>query len=308
MSKAPPLSLLEKTLIVQTVTWVKTVNDAKPAGAPPSYPKLADIDSSSLFRRIRQGLQPMPWAPPTQRGYPAYELIENARSRQRIVLDGAVTGADSIWLDGAKWHRRASESDGRTHYLSFGRWPLTYKLSAQDVPRWQSLPADLDEGSGHDVLRFPDGRLVSKDMVRRTRDDVVTQWWLQCISPLNERLYLHSERQPLDDPDHFLPTFVHRSLAGTPQVFVCPLRQGPTLLFQVVTDPWTSITRYVALRTEASHDPAAWLSRFDAGESPLDFLPRLGAWQVFEIDAGGEPWSSWRTDRREWLLPVAPTV
>ena len=247
----------------------------------------------------------MPWAPPTQHGQPAYELIENARGRHRVQLDTDIGGAESVWLDGAKWRRWDSDAAGRVHHLSFGRWPLTYRLSAHDAKRWRPLPADIDEGSGHDVVRFADGRLVSKDLVRRTRDDVVTQWWLQCISPLNERLYLHSERQPLDDPDRFRPTLVHRSSAGAPQVFVCPLRQGPTLFFPLVSDPWTRITRYVALRIEAGPDPTAWLSCFDEGRSPLDFLPRLGAWQVFEIDAGGEPWSAWRTDHPEWLQPVA---
>ena len=305
MSKAPPFSLQEKTLIVQTVTWVKTVNDAKPAGAPPSYPKPVDIDSSALFKRIRQGLQPMPWAPPTRHGQPAYELIENARGQHRVVPEGDMTAGDSIWLDGAKWHRWASEPDQRVHYISFGRWPLAYRLHAYDAPRWQSLPADIDAGSGHDVVRFPDGRLVSKDLVRRTRDEVIALWCLQCVSPLNERLYLGSERQPLDDPDHFRPSIVHRRAAGVAQVFVCPLRQGPTLFFPLTTDPWTRITRYVALRSETNHDPSAWLSHFDAGESPLDFLPRMGAWQVFEIDAQGEPLSAWRTDRSELLLPVA---
>ncbi len=304
MSKVPPLGLHEKTLIMQTVTWVKTVNDAKPAGAPPSYPKQADIESSALFKRIRLGLPPMPWAPPTQRGYPAYELIENARGRHRVVPDGDVGATGNIWLDGAQWRRRASEAGSRVHYLSFSRWPLAYRLSALDAPRWSSLPADLDDGSIHDVVRFPDGRLVSKELVRRTRDDVVTQWWLQCLSPLNECLYLRGERLPLDDPDHFRPTLVHRSVDGIARVFVCPLRQGPTLFFPLVTDPWTRITRYVALRSDAGHDVDAWLARFDAGDSPLDFLPRVGAWQVFEIDAEGEHWSAWRTDRREWLLPV----
>lgn len=54
MSKAPSFNPQEKTLIMQTVTWVKTVNDAKPAGAPPSYPSQTDIDSSALFKRIRR--------------------------------------------------------------------------------------------------------------------------------------------------------------------------------------------------------------------------------------------------------------
>jgi len=305
MSRVPPLSLHEKTVIMQTVTWVKTVNDAKPAGAPPSYPSQMDIDSSALFKRIRLGLPPMPWAPPTQRRHPAYELIENARGRHRVQPDAENFDTDGISLDGAQWHRLASETGGRTHYLSFGRWPIAYRLTGQDAPRWTSLPADVDEGPGHDVVRFADGRLVPKELIRRTRDEVVTQWWLQCVSPLNERFYLHAERQPLDDPDHFRPTQVHRNVDGVPQVFACALRQGATQFFPLVRDPWTRVTRYVALRTEPGHDVAAWLSRFDAGESPLDFLPRAGAWQVFEIGADGQPWSAWRTDRREWLLPVA---
>ncbi len=306
MLKMPPLSPHDKTTIMQTVTWVKTVNDAKPAGAPPSYPSQADIDSSALFKRIRLGLPPMPWAPPTQRRHPAYELIENARGRHRVVPDAEIFDADTISLDGAQWHRLESEADGRTHYISFGRWPTAYRLSGQDAPRWPSLPVDVDDGPAHDVVRFPDGRLVPKELIRRTRDEVVVQWSLQCVSPLNERFYLHAERQPLDDPDHFHPTQVHRSLDGTPQVFTCTLREGTTLFFPLVRDPWTRVTRHVAVHVEPGHDIAAWLSRFDAGESPLDFLPRAGAaWQVFEIDAKGQPWSAWRTNRLEWLLPVA---
>jgi len=154
---------------------------------------------------------------------------------------------------------------------------------------------------------FADGRLVPKELIRRTRDEVVTQWWLQCVSPLNERFYLHAERQPLDDPDHFKPTQVHRSVDGAPRVFACALRQGATQFFPLVRDPWTGVSRYAALRTEPDHDVAAWLSQFDAGESPLDFLPRAGAWHVFEIGADGQPWSAWRTDRREWLVPVEVT-
>jgi len=305
MSRVPPLSQHDKTVIMQTVTWVKTVNDAKPAGAPPSYPTQADIDSSALFKRIRLGLPPMPWAPPTQRGHPVYELIENARGRHRVQPDAEIFDAETISLDGAQWHRLASDADARTHHLSFGRWPIAYRLSGQDAPRWSSLPADVDDGPGHDVVRFPDGRLVPKDLIRRTRDEVVTQWSLQCVSPLNERFYLHAERQPLDDPAHFRPTQVHRSVDGAPQVFACALRQGAMLFFPLARDPWTRVTRYVAVRTDPGNAVDAWLSRFDAGESPLDFPQQSGAWQVFEIDANGQPWSAWRTDRREWLAPVA---
>lgn len=309
MSRVPPLSPHEKTLIMQTVTWVRTVNDAKPAGASATYPKQPDIDSSALFKRIRQGLPPMPWAPPTRHGQPAYELIENARGLHRVQPDGAVAGGgDNVWLDGAQWRRWGGAADGRTHYVSFGRWPVAYRLTGQDVPRWSSLPADVDIGSGHDVVRFPDGRLVSKELVRRTRDDVVTQWSLQCASPLNERMYLHSERLPLDDPQHFSATRVHREADGVARVFECPLRQGSMLFFPLVTDPWTRVTRHVAVKSELAPDPSAWLARFDAGELPLDFLPHAGAWNVFEIDASGEPWSAWRTDRRECLLPVAAPI
>jgi hypothetical protein len=306
MLKLPPLSLHDKTLVMQTVNWVRTVNDARPAGAPPSYPTQADIDSSALFKRIRQGQAPMPWAPPTRHGQPAYELIENARGRHQVTPDAEVAQfrQDSLLIDGAKWRLLSSDPARRVHHLSFGRWPTAYSLSAHDAPRWPSLPGDLDQGSAHDIVRFPDGRLVSKELVRRTRNDIVTQWWLQCASPLNERLYLHAERLPLDDPGHFHPTQVHRSGEDGLSVFACPLRQGQTLFFPLARDPWTRIVRYVGVRTELAQDLDFWLSRFDAGESPLDVLPRTGAWQVFEIDSHGEPWSAWRTDRREWLLPM----
>ena len=60
VSKVPVLTLAEKNLVMHTVTWVKTVNDSRPAGTPPSYPLSVDIDSSALFKRIRQGLAPLP--------------------------------------------------------------------------------------------------------------------------------------------------------------------------------------------------------------------------------------------------------
>ena len=303
MSKTP-LSPHDKTLIMQTVTWVKTVNDARPAGAPARYPSLTDIETSDLFKRIRQGLPPMPWAPPTRQRHPAYELIENARGRHRIAPDAEGFGMDSVMLEGAAWRRLAGAPTDREQFVAFGRWPLAYRLQAQDVPRWPTLPADIDQGAGHEVVRFADGRLIPKDLIRRTRDEVETQWWLQCVSPLNERLYLDGERLPLDDPDHFRPLLVHRSEAGKPRVFTCPLRQGVTLFFPLTNDPWTQITRFLAVRSEPGQEPAQWLARFDAGDSPLDFLPMGEGWQVFELDAEGQPASAWRTQRRDWLLPV----
>jgi hypothetical protein len=305
MVKVPPLSLHDKTTMMQTVTWVKTVNDARPAGAPPSYPSQADIDSSALFKRIRLGLPPMPWAPPTRHRHPAYELIENARGRHRVTPDAAAFDAQTVSLDGAQWHRLASDDAARVHHVSFGRWPLAYRLVAEDAPRWSNLPDDVDEGPGHDVVRFADGRLVPKDMIRRTRNDIETRWSLQCVSPLDERLYLRGERLPLDDPDHFRPARVHRATAQAPQVFDCALRQGTTLFFPLARDDWTRVTRYVGFNAEPGHDIAQWLSRFDAGESPLDLVSGATQWQVFEIDANGQPWSAWRTHRREWLAPVA---
>lgn len=303
MPKLPPLNPHDKTLVMHTVTWVKTVNDAKPAGAPASYPGQADIDSSALFKRIRQGLPPMPWAPPTRHGQPAYELIENARGRHRTVFE-APAGDNDVVLDGARWRVLGRQPEARRYHLAFGRWPIGYRLHGIDAPRWPVLPPDLDEGSGHDVLRFADGRLASKELVRRTREEIVVEWWLQCVSPLDERLYLQAERLPLDDPDHYRPQQVHRQRDGVPQVFGSRLRQGATVFFALATDPWTSITRHVGVRAEAIADLEACLAQFDGGRSPLDFLPRTGAWQVFEIGADGEPQSGWRCDRREWLLPV----
>ncbi len=302
MLKMPPLSPHDKTTIMQTVTWVKTVNDAKRAGAPPSYPSQADIDSSALFKRIRLGLPPMPWAPPTRNRQPAYELIENARGRHRVSMAADDFTSDTVSLDGAKWHLLNSDPEARVHQVSFGHWPLAYRLSAQDAPRWSNLPEDVDAGTGHDVVRLADGRLVPKDVIRRTRHDIETHWWLQCVSPLDERLYLRGERLPLDDPDHFRPTQVHRGGAAAPQVFSCALRQGETLFFPLVHDPWTRITRYLGMLNETGDASADWLPRFDAGESPLDFAAHT--WQVFEIDATHQPWSAWCTHRREWLEPV----
>ncbi|MBS0213395.1 MAG: hypothetical protein JSR26_09510 [Proteobacteria bacterium] len=301
MSKLPQLTLAEKALINHTVTWVKTINDARLAGTPPAYPKPGDVDSSALFRRIRQGLAPMPWAPPTRNGQPAYELIENARGRHRVTPGSETIAGAEVVLDGARWRLLSGHAESRQYHVGFGRWPITYRLHGQDVPRWPNLPADLDEGSPHDVVRFADGRLAAKELVRRTRGEILTQWSLQCVSPLNERLYLHAERLPLDDPEHFRPRQVMRAARGVPQVFVSSLRQGDTLFFLLATDTWTRISRYLGVRMQATADLAASLERFDGGESPIDFLPRTGAWQVYEIGKDDEPWSAWRTDRREWL-------
>lgn len=304
MSKVPVLTIAEKNLVMHTVAWVKTVNDARPAGTPPSYPVVGDIDSSALFKRIRQGLQPMPWAPPTRNGHPAYELMENARGRHQVQPAGDIGEGGVVIVDGARWRLLAADAGQRRFHLGFGRWPIAYCLQGVDAPRWPSLPADLDEGSAHDVIRFADGRLVAKELVRRTRSEVVTQWWLRCVSPLDERLYLHAERLPLDDPDHFRSTHVHRAVDGVPKIFVSRLRQGETVFFAIASDPWTHIARHIGVRGDAIPDLAACLARMDAGESVLDALPNTGAWQIYEIGPDGEPWSAWRTDRREWLRPA----
>ncbi|MBS0463528.1 MAG: hypothetical protein JSS03_00915 [Proteobacteria bacterium] len=304
MHRLPPLTLQDKALVMHTVTWVKTVNDAKPAGAPASYPSAADIDSSALFKRIREGLAPMPWAPPTSNGQPNYELIENARGRHRVIVEGDPSVAATVAIDGARWHVLGTGPATRDHRVAFGRWPVAYRLLGNDAPRWPQLPGDLDDGSPHDVVRLPDGRLVAKDLVRRTRDEVVTEWSLQCVSPLDERLYLHAERQPLDDPEHYRPTQTLREHVGAPSVFASPLRQGLTVFFPLARDPWTGVTRHVGVRADTVLDLSACLARCDAGDSPLDCLPQTGAWQVFEIGHDGQPLSAWRTDRREWLAAV----
>lgn len=296
----------ERLLIMQAVTWIKTIHDARPAGAAPSYPGAADLDSSALFRRIRQGLAPMPWAPPTRQRHPAYELIENARGEHRVHL-GTASSADSIDIDGALWRRLEGSTAAGVLHVAFGHWPVAYRLEARDRPRWPTLPADLDDGPGHDVVRFPDGRLVPKDLLRRTRDEREMQWWLRCVSPLDEQLYLVGERLPLEDPAQFRPIVSLRvGDDGRPRRFTCALRAGPAALFALARDPWTGVTRYLAVPLPAVGDVAdAWQDAADAGASALlDVIPAGDGWRVFELDEYGAPCSAWRTARRELLLPV----
>src|SRR5689334_22192596 len=163
------LSPHEKLLIMQSITWLKTMNEAQPAGSPPIYPKAADIDASGLFRRIRAGLTPMPWAPPTRNGHSAYDLMENARSEHPVVIAEAAA-PDCLLLDGAIWRVLAKDPNGRDYRLAFGNWPLSYRATAHEVKRWPDLPADLDQGSAQELVRLGDGRLLSKDVLRRERD------------------------------------------------------------------------------------------------------------------------------------------
>lgn len=304
MSKQP-LTPHERLLILQAITWVKTIHDARPAGAPPTYPGAADLESSALFRRIRQGLAPMPWAPPTRQRHPAYELIEDARSEHRV--QARVEPAEPfVDIDGARWRRLETRAGGRAHVVAFGHWPLAYLLEARERPRWPTLPADLDEGPGHDVVRFADGRLVPKELLRRTRDERETQWWLRCVSPLNEGLYLGGMRRPLEDPARFRPLAVPRAAPdGRALAFTCALAEGAFALFELAFDPWTAVARYVAAPLgDANAIPDPWLLAFDAGAGLLDALPAGDGWPVFELSGDGRPHSAWRSSRRDWLAPV----
>jgi hypothetical protein len=288
-----PLSPHDKALILQAVTWLRTVNEARPAGSPPVYPNVADIESSALFRRIRAGLAPMPWAPPTRHGQPAYDFIENARSRHGVAVDRSDVEGGTLRLDGGEWRVLAADGDGRGFHVAYGRWPLAFRLEATELPRWPLLPDDLDQGEGREVVRFHDGRLASKELLRSTRDETVTQWWLTCVSPLDEQLYLLGQVLPLAPSEQFRPAYVHRSETGLLDVFDCqPFRGQLLTLFATARDPWTGVARYVgAARDDESL--ARWLAAWDAGASPTEFLPAAPHWQVFELAADGTPLSAW---------------
>lgn len=300
-----PLSPRDKTLILQAITWLRVVNDARPAGSPPVYPGPADIESSALFKRIRAGLTPMPWAPPTRHGQPAYDLIENARGRHAVSVDRSDADGGTLRLDGAEWRILAADPDGRGYHVAFGQWPLAYRLEARDSPRWPELPADLDRGDGREVVRFHDGRLASKELLRRTRDERVTEWLLHCASPLDEQLYLIGQVLPLAPSEQFRALVVHRERGGRPAVFDSqPFRGQPLALFNVAVDPWTGVGRFVGVAPDADTMPR-WLEEFDAGRAPSDFLPAPGHWHVFELGADGTPLMAFSAPRSDALRPLA---
>ena len=299
-----PLSPHDKTLILQAVTWLRTVNDARPAGSPPVYPGPADIESSALFKRIRAGLTPMPWAPPTRHGQPAYDLIENARGRHTVGVDRSDADGGTLRLDGAEWRILAADIDGRGYFVAFGQWPLAYRLEARESPRWPVLPDDLDSGDGREVVRFHDGRLASKDLLRRTRDETLTEWSVTCASPLDEQLYLLGQVLPLAPNELFRPQAVHRERDGRAVVFDSqPFRGQPLALFALALDPWTGVGRYVGVAPDADAMPR-WLDEFDAGRAPCDFLPAPACWHVFELAADGTPLSAWSAPRADALRPL----
>jgi hypothetical protein len=299
-----PLSPHDKLLILQAVTWLRTINEARPAGSPPVYPGPADIESSALFRRIRAGLTPMPWAPPTRHGEPAYDLIEDARSRHAVTLDRSDSDSGLLRLDGAEWRILAADDDGRGYHLAYGHWPLAFRLESRESPRWPLLPDDLDEGDGREVVRFHDGRLASKDLLRRTRGEQLTEWWISCVSPLDEQLYLLGQVLPLAPSEQFRPTMVHRELDGFATVFDCqPFRGQLLTLFAIARDPWTGVGRYVGVGRD-DHALAQWLERYDQGCVAGGFLPAASHWQVFELAADGTPLSAWSTPRSDALRPL----
>jgi hypothetical protein len=271
------------------------------------YPKSADIDTSGLFKRIRAGVTPMPWAPPTRQGHPAYELIENARSEHPTAVAAAAT-PDHLLLDGVAWRVLAHNADGREYRLAFGRWPLSYLATAREVKCWPDLPSDLDEGGAQELVRLGDGRLVSKELLRRERDLTRTQWQLRCCSPFNERLYLTAQRLPIDSPDNFRPGNIHREVAGRPLVFECrPFASDTSVLFSLGEDPWTKVVRYLALPLGDGSQLDDWLEGYQRQQSPLDFVPGATSWRVLEIGENGRPLSAWETSNRELLRPVPET-
>jgi hypothetical protein len=299
-----PLSPHEKLLIMQSVTWLKTMNEARPAGTPPVYPKAPDIDTSALFKRIRAGLTPMPWAPPTRNGHPAYHLIENARSEHPVVVAATAT-PERLLVDGALWRVLAKDPDSRDYRLAFGNWPLSYRAIAHDVKRWPNLPGDLDQGAGQELVRMGDGRLLSKDVLRRERDQIETQWRLTCCSPLNEHLYLAAQRLPLDSPDHFRPEKVHVEAVDRPTVFECRPFDAETLVFfALCEDRWTRVMRYLALPLGDGAKLAAWLESYRQQQSPIAYVPSAKSWRVFEIAEDGRPLSAWETTQPELLTPI----
>jgi hypothetical protein len=298
------LSPHDKLLIMQSITWLKTMNEAQPAGSPQVYPTAADIDSSALFKRIRAGLTPMPWAPPTRNGQPAYDLIEDARSEHAIEVV-ITANPNEILVDGTGWRVLDKDSNGRDYRLAYGNWPLSFRAIAHEVKRWPNLPADLDEGGAQELVRLGDGRLLSKEVLRRERDQTRTQWRLHCCSPLNEQLYLGGQRLPLDSLGNFTPDKIHVGTAGKPAVFECrPFAGGTLVLFALCNDSWTQVTRYLALRPDDSGKLDAWIDDYRREQSPLGFEPVARSWRIYEIAEDGRPLSAWETNRPELLKPV----
>lgn len=298
------LSPHDKLLIMQSVTWLKTMNEARPAGSPQVYPSPADIDSSALFRRIRAGLTPMPWAPPTRNGHPAYDLIEDARS-DHPVETLVPANAQELLLDDAVWRVLGTQADGREYRLAYGNWPLSYRATAHEVKRWPNLPVDLDQGSGQELVRLDDGRLLSKDVLRRERDQTRTQWRLHCCSPLNEQLYLSGKRLSLDSLGNFSPEKIHAGTVGRPTAFECrPFAGESLLLFSLCRDQWTQVTRYLAVPADNPARLDAWLDSYRQDRSPLEFAVSTTPWRVYELAEDGRPLSAWETARAELLRPV----
>lgn len=298
------LSPHDKLLVMQSITWLKTMNEARPAGSPPIYPKPADIDASGLFRRIRAGLTPLPWAPPTRNGHSAYDLIENARSEHSVVVV-EIAAPDCLSIDGATWRILDRDANGRDYRLAFGNWPMSYRATAHEVKRWPHLPADLDQGSAQELVRLSDGRLLSKDVLRRERDQTQTQWRLRCCSPLNEHLYLAAQRMPLENPGNFSPEKIHAGTAGHPTVFECrPFGAETLALFALCRDPWTRVTRYLALPSGNAGRLDAWVESYRQDQSPMGFDSSAASWRVYEIAEDGRPLSAWETTRPELLQPV----
>jgi hypothetical protein len=178
-------------------------------------------------------------------------------------------------------------------------------VTAHEVRRWPDLPGDLDQGSAQELVRLGDGRLLSKDVLRRERDRTETQWRLRCCSPLNEHLYLAGQRLPLDSPGNFSPEQIHAGTASKPSVFQCrPFAGDALVLFALCQDPWTRVTRYLALPLGDAGKLDAWVESYRRDQSPIGLEPLATSWRAYEIAEDGRPLSAWETNRAELLRPV----
>ncbi|MBW8191354.1 hypothetical protein K0504_09920 [Neiella marina] len=161
------LTAPQRELVKKSALWIRTMTiaEVKEVGIDNVYlrdPVIsdADIDKSSLFARIRQGLKPLPNKPPTAFGQPWYDVIEN--DGEFLVK---VDIPSSLCACGP------GHASGQTITINQCSWPVIEVVAVRReyVVSWSGTNRSF--------------KLFKSDEILRNQGGTETGWILKAISP-----------------------------------------------------------------------------------------------------------------------------
>jgi len=114
----------EMEIIVAVVKWIKTAREARENIA--WLPMATDVVHSALLKRIMDGGEPLPYAPPIAFSYPWYDLYDKP-TEDHLAVEVHIRNQFEIVINHVVWKAHEEEKD--MHYtVMYGNNPDIFDL------------------------------------------------------------------------------------------------------------------------------------------------------------------------------------